>query len=348
MRSSSAAPLSIRLTNMANRRIWSRESRVLLKNWSGLSNRILMVNHAQTKLAASYRSRAGLFLQKVRASQFREWQKRAQRAAWENLVWNWNELGISKEAREAAEILEFLPSEVFAHPEVVLAQPELTDYYRLVACLTRKSLSKYLLSPGNGVDLCRRLNGALSVLLVRAAKNSHEISLNPIIAQAAAQWERFSAASVEMRLRQDFECILVRRAFEEGLDEKATEKLREKQQGMVLESGVVLRFRPQPDIEFLSKKRDLLCAIEINASTDKADAQTRLGEAKKSFALAKLQYPRCRTIFISSVLTPAIERQLKTERDIDQRFDLLAILKDEAIRTAFLTELFKFCLRKDI
>ena len=54
------------------------------------------------------------------------------------------------------------------------------------------------------------------------------------------------------------------------------------------------------------------------------------------------------TIFLPSVLTPAVEKQLKTERDIDQVFDLLAILRDESKRVEFLEELFKFRLREKV
>ena len=40
--------------------------------------------------------------------------------------------------------------------------------------------------------------------------------------------------------------------------------------------------------------------------------------------------------------------QLKTEREIDQVFDLLEILNDEKAREDFLEELFKFRLREKI
>jgi hypothetical protein len=43
-----------------------------------------------------------------------------------------------------------------------------------------------------------------------------------------------------------------------------------------------------------------------------------------------------------------VKKQLKTERDIDQVFDLLDIFRDKRKRSAFLTELFKFRLREDV
>ena len=47
-------------------------------------------------------------------------------------------------------------------------------------------------------------------------------------------------------------------------------------------------------------------------------------------------------------MTPAVEEQLRSERDIDKVFDLLDIFKDEVKRNAFLQELFKFILREQV
>lgn len=155
--------------------------------------------------------------------------------------------------------------------------------------------------------------------------------------------------SIGLRASQALEQILAIHAAQQGvLDTAATAKLTEKQRGLVLKSGTVLLFGSEPDVECRSKTGELICVIEIKGSADKAGAQTRLGETKKSFTKAKLENPRCHTIFLPSVLTPAVEKQLKTEREIDQVFDLLAILKDEGKRVAFLKELFKFRLREDI
>ena len=47
-------------------------------------------------------------------------------------------------------------------------------------------------------------------------------------------------------------------------------------------------------------------------------------------------------------MTPAVEEQLRSEREIDKVFELLDIFKDEAKRNEFLEELFKFILRERI
>jgi len=88
--------------------------------------------------------------------------------------------------------------------------------------------------------------------------------------------------------------------------------------------------------------------LMTKGSADKTAAQTRLGETKKSFTKARNENPRCKAFFLPSVLTSAVEKQLKTQRAVDHVFDLLAIFKDKTTRIEFLEELFKFCLREKI
>lgn len=120
----------------------------------------------------------------------------------------------------------------------------------------------------------------------------------------------------------------------------------EKENRIVLKSGTTITFGSEPDVECRDQKGNLICVIEIKGSADKAGAQTRLGETKKSFTKAKLENLRCVTIFLPSILTKAVQKQLQTEREIDKVFNLLDIFKDEIQRAEFLEELFKFILRE--
>ena len=78
---------------------------------------------------------------------------------------------------------------------------------------------------------------------------------------------------------------------------------------------------------------------------DKAGAQTRLGEAKKSFAKAKAENAHCSTIYLASCFTDAVLAQLKTEREVDLHFNLIEILADETKKIRFLEELFHYQIR---
>jgi hypothetical protein len=227
----------------------------------------------------------------------------------------------------------------------------LANYYRLLACLSDKSLAQINSSVrrGNTVELCKLLNRILSSLLRISAKTSRESLLNIIFAEAGTEWERDWKNSIDLRASNAMEQIVANFVGEKNLlDEAATAKLVEKSRGIALKSGTVLRFGSEPDVECRNAAKELICVIEIKGSADKAGAQTRLGETKKSFTKAKLENPRCHTIFLPSVLTPAVRHQLRTEREIDQVFNLLDILNDTKKRTEFLNEFFKFRLREAI
>jgi hypothetical protein len=108
-------------------------------------------------------------------------------------VWNWRRLGISGRGREAAESLELIPSEVFAHPYVIFAHPELVEYYRLVAFLPKKGMAQFASRSGflDVVAFCRFVNRCSSLLIVAAAKAGRESRLNPIFAGAAKEQENW-------------------------------------------------------------------------------------------------------------------------------------------------------------
>jgi hypothetical protein len=310
-----------------------------------------MAEGIEMALRERYLARSGFFWRNVRDSRFKEWQLLARDASWDNLIWNWEDLGITEVARETAKRLNFVPSEVFAHPDVLATSPDLFNYYRMLACLPKKGLAQTgsSIKKTDKTELCKLLNRILSSLLGTTAKASRESLLNTIFAEAGTEWQGTWVNSIGLRAADEVEQILGDFAAEKNLlDTAATAKLIEKHSGLVLKSGTVLRFGSEPDMECRNAVKELICVIEIKGSADKAGAQTRLGETKKSFTKAKLENPRCHTIFVPSVLTPAVRKQLKTEREIDQVFDLLDILKDEKRRAEFLNEFFKFRLREEI
>jgi hypothetical protein len=86
-------------------------------------------------------------------------------------------------------------------------------------------------------------------------------------------------------------------------------------------------------------------AIEIKGSMDKAGAQSRYGEAKKSFAKALAANPRCETIYLASCYTQAVMKQIEADGQVRRTFNLVDILDDEAKRQSFLDEIFKYLVR---
>ncbi len=320
-----------------------------------------MADHLQNELVQRYLKRSSLFWKFSREAKFVRWQKEARNAAWRKLNWDDNKkLGISDKGREAAELLGLIPSEVFAHPEVIKAKPELFEYYRLLSCLSAKGLGQIKKAlklnkqniPSEDerlLRLCRLLNEFLSNALARTANTNREGMLRTIYAEAGSEWQGTWVNQIGNLAAQDLALFITSFARAHDLiDAAKTEAAADEGNFLVLKSGNVIRFASEPDVEIRNANKELICVIEIKGSADTAGAQTRLGETKKSFTKAKLANPRCVTIFLPCVLTAAVEKQLSTERDIDKVFNLLAIFKDGEKRRDFLTELFKFILREPI
>ncbi len=311
-----------------------------------------MPDFIHNELSDRYLKRSALFWKFTRDAKLARLQKEARSASWKNLAWNWNDLGISSEARAAADRLGLVPSEIFAHPEAVSKNPELLKYYRLLACLPAKGLAqirKKSTKISRLQDLCVLLNQFLSQLVVATGRTSRETLLATMYAEAGSEWQGTWVNNIGKASALELERIIVEFANKKGLvavsegtDSTPDESV------VVLKSGTTIAFGSEPDVEFRNAKKELVCVIEIKGSADRAGAQTRLGETKKSFAKAKQENARCHTIFLPSVTTAAVKKQLETERDIDQVFDLLDIFRDAKKRSAFLIELFKFRLREKV
>ena len=316
-------------------------------------------DHLQRELVERYLARSALFWKFAREAKFARWQKEARSAAWKTLEWDCGKLGISPEGKIAAERLGFAPTEVFAHSEVLKDKPELFEYYRLLGCLSQKGLGQIKKGLGlrrksatEGEFLlrsCALVNQFVSNALARTASANRESLVRTMFAEAGSEWQGSWVNQVGELAAQELQKVIVEYAKSTNLvDDAKTEGAADEGNYLVLKSGNVIHFGSEPDVECRGKKRELLCVIEIKGSADSAGAQTRLGETKKSFTKAKLENPRCVTIFLPSVSTAAVERQLKTERDIDKIFNLLAIFKEDAKRSGFLTELFRYILRERV
>jgi len=311
-----------------------------------------MAKFVHNELTERYLKRAALFWKFTRDAKLARLQKEARSASWNNLVWNWSDLGISPEAKAAADHLGLVPSEIFANPEVVAKNPNLLKYYRLLACLPAKGLAqirKKSTKSSRVQDICILLNQFLSRLVAATGRTSRETLLATMHAEAGSEWQGTWVNNIGKASALELEHIITQFANKKGLVAVAVGDAPTPEENVImLKSGTTIVFGSEPDVEFRNRAKELICVIEIKGSADRAGAQTRLGETKKSFTKAKQENPRCHTIFLPSITTKAVKKQLETERDIDQVFDLLDIFRDAKKRSAFLVELFKFRLREKI
>lgn len=297
---------------------------------------------------ATYLHRATTFWVCVRDARLDEWHLKARNATWSNLQWNWKALGISNEARAAAARFGFVPGEVFAHPDVIEAEPTLFDYYRMLACLPQKGLAQIMRGATDRslAAKCVLLNGMLGELLQQIVTFDSQRIGYTLFAEAGSEWQGTLANRKGQAAALDLKRVIVEYVVAKKLLSSNDKFDLVKTSRFTLKSGTTIAFASEPDVEIRNAVGTLVCVIEIKGSTDPAGAQTRLGETKKSFAKAKRENRHCKTIFLPSVVTPAVNKQLASDTDIDQVFELPHIVHDAILRRKFLDELFHYILRE--
>ena len=107
-----------------------------------------------------------------------------------------------------------------------------------------------------------------------------------------------------------------------------------------LKNGWSIVFASEPDVAFRNAEGSIQMAIEIKGSLDVAGAQTRYGEAKKSFAKQIDENRRCYTVYLASCFTDAVIEQIKKDGQVRDWFNLTSILYDPEEQDRFLKRLF--------
>jgi hypothetical protein len=150
-----------------------------------------MIQDITSALQELFLARSRSFWNCIQASRFEELRQMAQSAMWRNLVWDWDELFISNLARQAAQLLDFVPSEVFAHPRALADAPELEEYYRLLACLSANKLAQIISVDGGltPIALSRFLNVVISSRLEGMAIGSRQSLLYSTFAGEGTEWQ---------------------------------------------------------------------------------------------------------------------------------------------------------------
>jgi hypothetical protein len=127
-----------------------------------------MTQDITSALQEQFLARSRTFWQCIQASRFEELRQMAHSAIWRNLIWDWDELCISNLARQAAQLLDFVPSEVFAHPQALADAPELEEYYPILAGVSASKLAQIISADEqqhNRPALSRFLNVVISTRL---------------------------------------------------------------------------------------------------------------------------------------------------------------------------------------
>jgi len=303
--------------------------------------------HLIVALTKAYMARAQLFHRGVKASKIDLLITEIDSINDTNLDWMDEKLGISQAAIDRVKEAGGSPHQVFAHPQVIMKRPHLIGYYRNIVTISKKGIGQILFSTEkyetgqkkmiaseDAITVCETLNRILSGVIEKLPDYTIELSRQAVLAEIGTELQgtwanvigRGAAKAVERIIgeyidKEDLGCCLKDGSFK-------------------LKNGWAIIFANEPDVAFFDANGLKQIAIEIKGSLDKAGAQTRYGEAKKSFAKQLSDNPRCHTVYLASCFTDAVIEQIRQDGQVREWFNLTSILYDESERKRFVNRLF--------
>jgi len=262
----------------------------------------------------------------------------------EELKWDLKELNISQTAWDKVIHRGIKPVRVFSHPEVLKGNPKRVSYYRMLAMVSQKSMSKVGLTV-NGYEngrksfdyntalaVSKRLNKIISILIEHDEKiDAREFDLWRGMAagsQAQGSWQNTKGVRAEIVIKE----LIKKRARERGLI--LEEIVRGKSEKLKLNDGRILVMGSEPDIG-IYKNDTIQIAVEIKGGIDPAGVHERFGATLKSLRRAKQENPKSVTILIMKAvsLTSKAEEEInRSKATIDYFFTIENILGSGDLR----------------
>lgn len=303
--------------------------------------------HLVAALTKSYMARSQLFHTGVRASKIDLLIAEIDDIDERELEWTDKTLGISLVAFDRVKEAGGSPHQVFAHPKVIMKRPHLIGYYRNIVTISKKGIGQILFSTEryesggkkeiayeDASTVCETFNRILSGVIEKLPDYTVELSRQAILAEIGTQlqgtWDNVIGRGATNA---------VKKLLQEYIENERLGNL-SKDSGFKLDNGWTITFSSEPDVAFFDATGVKQIAIEIKGSLDKAGAQTRYGEAKKSFQKQLIENPRCHTVYLASCFTDAVIEQIRRDGQVREWFNLTSILYDKSERERFLNRLF--------
>ncbi len=298
-------------------------------------------------LTKAYIARAKLFHTGVRASKIDLLIAEIDGIDGSRLDWANPELGVSAQALNSLRKSGGTPHQVFAHPDVIKDRPHLICYYRNIVTISKKGINQILFSTGtyesghkeqvcdsDAREICQTFNRILSAVIEDLPDYSVGLSRQAFLAEIGTELQGTWANTIGQGAARAVRAILC--AY---IQEKDFGNCPETGD-LILNNGWRVAFANEPDVAFFDAAGIKQIAIEIKGSLDVAGAQTRYGEAKKSFAKQLAENPRCHTVYLASCFTDAVIEQIKKDGQVREWFNLTSILYDDSERKRFLSRIF--------
>jgi hypothetical protein len=280
-------------------------------------------------------------------------------------AYDWSDLdnlGISQTAWDFVQKRGNSPCRVFCHPEVIQAAPSLIAYYRGIAGLPLKGVTrlafntanleagKSQLTPERAWQLTKALNEVISAIVDSDAEYSVADAVLLLHATAGAMIDGSWRNQVGMEATRQVRAMIARYFIGEGLAIKTWTSQGEELEltgqtvsadvgGFATTNGYQVLFGSEPDIEVQGPNEELVGVIEVKGGIDPAGALERYGAAKKSFDEALHRNPRAFTLYLASVITPTVRERIQADRAVRQVFNLTNVILNEEERSRFLREL---------
>lgn len=264
------------------------------------------------------------------------------------------DVGISEGAWRHVNSLDIAPALVFAHPDVLVSQPHLSEYYRGIALIPRKRMAKLAGSVDSwesgrrkrpptetqALKVARLYNVIISSIIEGATDWTLENGYRNILANMAAGLD----GTIRNLIGQDAERLLQSRILDwleaNGLILEADRP----HSTYMLPANYSMRFGSEPDIEFrrhTGNEAMLVCTIEVKGGRDPAGALERLGAVQKSFENTP---PGCVNMLVAGVITAEMQNRLD-QMGVRQKFLLDDVAEDGEGWTNFLNEVFHHTIR---
>ena len=275
---------------------------------------------------------------------------------------------ISPGAWEHVQNLDLNPASVFCHPDLLVAEPFVSLYYRGISGLSAKEVNdqaRSVKSWEQEPELRRRkphvtheaaqqvaglYNSYISSIIEDTTDWTLENGYRNIIASIGITFDGSIRNKMgdlpEYRLRR----LLLQHLYASGLlvapeYPAALDIPTNPSRGRYsLADGLTMVFGSEPDVAF--RRNDVLEAtIEIKGGIDPAGALERLGAAEKSAQAAIAENRRCKNFLVAGVITAEMRRRLNQSRLFEKDFHLVKLLSDDTSQAEFFDEVFNHTLR---
>jgi hypothetical protein len=257
----------------------------------------------------------------------------------------------------------YKPKDVFCHPEILLAHPITSLYYRGLCGLSIKATKSYVgtieplekgalrtrLKRDKALKMARTYNLFTCSIINNSTNWSLENGYRTIIATIGISLDGTMRNKVGDIAEERIRTLLVEWLIEHTLlvepaalsSEQARQEIPRR---CVLPRGLVMQFSSEPDIAF-TLDSELLATVEIKGGIDPAGALERYGAAKKSFQHAVNTGSRCKNFYLGAVFTHELTERINNDRLVEKTFNVIDILNKPEVREDFFKELFHHTLR---